>query len=200
MGVGSDPKLLGSIPLRCVFFLLPEPEHLPQRGGVLMLVGPMCALSSYGLQMKFWDVSGALPLQAPAISSLALLRVSGVSLLSPSQPITSISLRCPHFIVEPHHIVGAAHIYSQHVLGGELWWSSCCQESGLLLVCCLSKCQQWLSPPHPGSTLGSGHLYIPESSLLPSHGQPRYTATFWQGLSEPGVFAHIGLGDALRWS
>ena len=36
--------------------------------------------------------------------------------------------------------------------GSELWWSGHHQRSGLLLMCCLSEGQQWLPPPHPGSS------------------------------------------------
>ena len=38
---------------------------------------------------------------------------------------------------------------------------------------CLSKCQQWLPPPHPGSAPVPGSLRVPQLSPLPSHGCPR---------------------------
>ena len=54
-----------------------------------------------------------------------------------------------------------------------MWGSSRCQRSGLPLMCCLNKCQQWLLPPHPGSALGLGCLCVPWWSLLSDHGCPR---------------------------
>ena len=52
--------------------------------------------------------------------------------------------------------------------GSELLCISHCQRPGLLLMCCWSKSQQRLPPPHPGSALGSGCLCVPQLSFLSS--------------------------------
>ena len=73
---------------------------------------------------------------------------------------------CP--VTEPYRRAGWAGVCSPHVSGPGLWQSGCCQASGLLLMCCWSKSQQRLPPPHPGSALGSGCLCVPQLSFLSS--------------------------------
>ena len=51
---------------------------------------------------------------------------------------------------------------------GELWWNGCHQRPRLFLMWCFCKHQPWPLLPHPGSTLGQGHLCVPQLSLFPS--------------------------------
>lgn len=46
-------------------------------------------------------------------------------------------------VKESPYRIGGSCINSQHVSGGELSWASHHQRSGLLLMSCLNKCQQW---------------------------------------------------------
>lgn len=100
-----------------------------------------------------------------------------------SQLVTVPSLSCSHPVVELLLRAGRALVVTLCVLGwgSELWWGGCRQRSGWLLGRCLSKCQQWPLPPHPGSTPRLSHLCIPWSSLFSGRGYPRsnWSAVAW---------------------
>ena len=114
--------------------------------------------------------------------------------LCSSQLITAPSLHYPCPPVESLHSAGRAHMASYHILGGELWYSSHLQRSGLLLRHHVSKCKQQLPPPHPGSTPRPGRLCIPWSSLFPGCGCSSSSASLWHGVTRAETCAWPGLG------
>lgn len=92
-----------------------------------------------------------------------------------------------------------AHIDCCCVSRIELWWRSCYQRSGKLLECCLSKHQQWLSPPHPGTRFP---LY-PKVECLPQLWLPQiqcctvaWSEENWRVCSAwAGIYSEVVLGN-----
>lgn len=83
------------------------------------------------------------------------------------------------------------------VFRSELWWNGCYQRSELLLMCCLSKHQQYLLLPHPGSPQDWA-ASVSCGCLLSDCSFPRSRAMLWCGVSRNGVFAWLRLGHILR--
>ena len=78
--------------------------------------------------------------------------------------------------LEPHFRAALSHVDSHCISGCKLWQSVQHQSSGLLLMPCLSKYQQWLSSPHSDAALGSSCLCLPQASFRPGYGSLRCNA------------------------
>lgn len=102
--------------------------------------------------------------------------------------------------LEPHFRAALSHVDSHCISGCKLWQSVQHQSSGLLLMPCLSKYQQWLSSPHSDAALGSSCLCLPQASFRPGYGSLRCNALLWCRVSGAGVCAWLGLENWQRWS
>ena len=74
-------------------------------------------------------------------------------------------------------------------------WLCCHQRSGLLLGCCLIKCQWWPLPLNLDHDPGS---QVARQNLPPVSGFPRSRAKLKCEVSGVGVFRHFGLGRMTR--
>ena len=153
------PKLAMFPQSVCVCF----PLHCPGGGSALEegSEAPEGSKLECRPQRLFWDTS------------------LSASLLCPSQLIPDPSLCSPCSVMELLCRVGAAHVDSWHVSGGELWLCRCCQGSELFLRNFLNKHQLEYYPTCPRIE----SLCVPWSSLCPSHSHHRSSAAMWRGVS-----------------
>ena len=150
-------------------------------------------------QTEVWAASDELPVSAPVMAAPVLLKLS----LGSEYPLslTAITPLCfchPHPDVESGCWADRACAGSQCVLGYGLWWSGCCQRSGPFPMCCLCKCQKWLSPSHSDTTLGLGCLFISQPSFFLACGSPSSTVELQCDVSRAGMFTRLRLGHVLR--
>lgn len=119
----------------------------------------------------------------------------GTRLICLSQLITAPHLCHSYPVVALLHGGCGACVVALYESGWQvaLWPSSCCQKSGFLLRCCLSKCQQGPLQLPLGYALGPGHLGIPRLSFFPGPGLPRSSAEAW---SEWGWSVHLAQAEA----
>lgn len=73
------------------------------------------------------------------------------------------------------------------------WYNGYHQRSGILLMCRLSKHQQWLPPPYIDSALGPGGLCVPWTYLHSGNSNPRSSAILWHGARGARVIAVLKL-------
>ena len=106
---------------------------------------------------------------------------------------------CPSFNARLHG-VGRVRVFPGLGVGIVICWRGfawlCCyQRSGLLLGCCLIKCQWWPLPFHLDHRPGSE---VAGQNCPPVSGFPRSRAKLRCEVNGVGVFRHFGLGRMTR--
>ena len=172
-----------SVPFKCVLFHLPAAlGPLLWRRGVLKQVGPVWALSLCQLQPEFWCAACAgaqgSTLMQPWVQVPFVPHSWSLSSAPAALPVMASLLRA-----------GGSCVVFWCVLGVSCFVTTAIRDLG-----CVSKHQQWMPQPHPGSPLGPGNLCVPWSSLFLCLGHLRSSPALWSGVSAAGEFALLRPG------